>query len=227
MEPLMSSQDPPVLPPDHPLWDQLQPQRANATAPSFYELKMQHNQYCRDDWDMYHGAGPRGMGPAGNGCVCLLEPPGYGEPKPTFADIGWPEDWPKDGVTHISVSSDPESKTHPMMDEFIRRAVIAEGPRLWDVEPDTVVHIAGACVYLFGRYIRQRCEWCGIILVEYDLQRVAVPIGQPGEPAHWEPGSLVRVDGALSASIEDVPRIDGDVQLPMDSCAFDPKTQIQ
>ena len=31
-----------------------------------------HNQYCRDDWAMYRGDGPRGMGPNGDGCVCDL-----------------------------------------------------------------------------------------------------------------------------------------------------------
>jgi hypothetical protein len=34
-----------------------------------------HNQYCQDDWEMYLGDGPRGMGPNGDGCVCELAPP--------------------------------------------------------------------------------------------------------------------------------------------------------
>lgn len=33
-----------------------------------------HNQYCQDDWEMYHGDGPRRMGPKGDGCVCVLAP---------------------------------------------------------------------------------------------------------------------------------------------------------
>ena len=31
-----------------------------------------HNQYCKDDWEMYRGDGPRAMGPNNDGCVCEL-----------------------------------------------------------------------------------------------------------------------------------------------------------
>lgn len=100
------------------------------------------------------------------------------------------------------------------------------GPRLWDSEPNTVTHIAGDIITLHERYMRQRCSWCGKVLIEYDLTRVAVPEGQPGPPGAWPPGAMVRVDGIMSAIIEDPAVVDDMVQLPMDSCTFDPKTQV-
>jgi hypothetical protein len=100
------------------------------------------------------------------------------------------------------------------------------GPRLWDLAPETVVHIAGACLTLFGIFMRQRCEWCGVVLVEYDLRRIQVPIGQEGPPPYWEPGMLVRVDRHIQAVIENPELADGEVQLPLDCCAFDPQTQV-
>lgn len=99
-------------------------------------------------------------------------------------------------------------------------------PRLWDVPPDSVTHIAGAQLHLFGRYLRQRCDWCGVIIIEYDLARVMVPEGQEGTPAMWPVGALIRVDGHMSAEVEAVEDEPGVFRLPMDSCAFDPKTQV-
>lgn len=100
-------------------------------------------------------------------------------------------------------------------------------PRLWDVPPDSVTHIAGAQLHLFGRYLRQRCDWCGVIIIEYDLARVMVPEGQTtGTPAMWPVGGLIRVDGHMSAEVESVEDEPGVFRLPMDSCAFNPLTQV-
>lgn len=100
-------------------------------------------------------------------------------------------------------------------------------PRLWDTEPNGVVHIAGTCLIMFGRYMRQRCEWCGVVLLEYDLERVAVPEGQDPMPGHWPYQALVRVDGHMSAVIDN-PELtpEGEVRLPPDCCAFNPLTQV-
>jgi hypothetical protein len=141
----------------------------------------EHNQYCIDDWDCYHGDGPRGMGPNGDGCVCSLAP---APDEPPFS------------------------------------------PQLWTSRPDSVVHIAGSQLSMFNRFLRQRCDWCGVVLIEYDLLMVAVPEGQPGAPAMWTPGVLVRVDGHMSAEVEAVEEEPGQTKLPMDSCAFDPLTQV-
>jgi hypothetical protein len=100
-------------------------------------------------------------------------------------------------------------------------------PKLWETRPDAVVHIAGVCLTVFGRFMRQRCDWCGIILLEYDLSRIAVPVDQPGPPPYWTAGSLVRVDGHVSAEILNPESVDGQTQLKSDSCVFDPDTQVK
>jgi hypothetical protein len=84
-----------------------------------------------------------------------------------------------------------------------------------------ITHIAGPDITIdgeYGRYLRQRCAWCGDVLLEYDLARVAVPVGQPGPPATWPLGSLVSIDGPLSTVVEPVDR------LPDDACARNPAT---
>lgn len=63
-------------------------------------------------------------------------------------------------------------------------------------------HIAGVDITIDDRYLRQRCGWCGVVLLEYDLARVAVPVGQPAEPGRWPVGALVTVDGHASWTVE-------------------------
>ena len=77
-----------------------------------------------------------------------------------------------------------------------------------------VVHIAGSFVYI-GSLLRQRCAWCGAVLIDYDLERIAVPVGQDAGPGVWPVGELVMVDGPLCVS---VPHDDGDM-LPDNACA--------
>lgn len=73
--------------------------------------------------------------------------------------------------------------------------------------------------------MRQRCAWCGDVLIEHDLARVAVPVGQPGPPATWPPGGLVTVDGNMS-TVEPVDPGHGpdSTELPDDACARNPLT---
>jgi hypothetical protein len=33
-----------------------------------------------------------------------------------------------------------------------------------------------------GRYVRQRCAWCGAVLIDEDLQRFNSPVEDAGEP---------------------------------------------
>ena len=83
-----------------------------------------------------------------------------------------------------------------------------------------VIHIAGLDVQV-GARLRQRCAWCGAVLLDYDLTRVARPL-EPGEdpdaewrPATWEAGALVEVDGP---GMFVVPHEPGE-QLPPSTCA--------
>lgn len=75
-----------------------------------------------------------------------------------------------------------------------------------------IVHIAGLDVTIDGEHQRQRCAWCGAVIIEYTLSRIAVPIGQPGPPAVWPVGALVAVDGGMSYVVESE-------KLPPESCS--------
>ena len=80
-------------------------------------------------------------------------------------------------------------------------------------------HIAGVYVQV-GGHLRQRCAWCGAVLLHYDLTNLAVPVGQDPTPATWPVGGLVRVDGAMTVAVE---HVDG-APLPDDACGkLDPE----
>ena len=80
-----------------------------------------------------------------------------------------------------------------------------------------VIHIASFPILIGGRFQRQRCSWCGAVLVDNDfsLMAVAGPDDQWVEPATWPPMDLVLIDGNLSAVIA---HEDGD-ELPSNCCA--------
>jgi hypothetical protein len=87
----------------------------------------------------------------------------------------------------------------------------------------SITHIAGPDITIdgeFGQYLRQRCGWCGAVLLEYELARVAVPVDQPGPPATWPLNAFVRLDGNLST----VRAHTEDRKLPFDACARNPAT---
>lgn len=64
-----------------------------------------------------------------------------------------------------------------------------------------LIHIAGIDVCVNDR-LRQRCGWCGALIIDYDLTRVAVPAGQDPRPATWPVGALVAIDGGMSYTVE-------------------------
>lgn len=78
-----------------------------------------------------------------------------------------------------------------------------------------MIHFAGVDVHV-NALLRQRCAWCGAVLVDYDLERIAVPVGQEGDPGTWPVGSLIAVDGGLSYEFD---HVDGQ-PLPPESCAL-------
>ena len=67
---------------------------------------------------------------------------------------------------------------------------------------DGVVHAIGMDVQ-FGYLRRQRCAWCGQLLVDEDLSRMSWPLNEdgsdPGTPGMWPAGDLVEVVGELGA----------------------------
>lgn len=85
----------------------------------------------------------------------------------------------------------------------------------------SVTHIAGIDVTIGtdgGDLMRQRCAWCGEVLLEYNLARVAVPVGQEGPPATFPIGSFVMRDGSAQIVMGNV------AKLPDDACARNPLT---
>ncbi len=75
-----------------------------------------------------------------------------------------------------------------------------------------VAHIAGPDIRV-DNLLRQRCAWCGELLIDYDLERIAVPQGCDPAPSVWTVGKLVAVDGGASWEL---PESD---KLPDESCA--------
>lgn len=79
---------------------------------------------------------------------------------------------------------------------------------------DSVVHIAGPDIQV-GAQLRQRCAWCGAVLFDYALDRIAVPEGEDPRPGTWPVGELVEVDGPagwVRAHVDGEP-------LPPNACA--------
>lgn len=73
-----------------------------------------------------------------------------------------------------------------------------------------VAHLAGPDIEFNthdGHVLRQRCSWCGTTLIDVNLSRIAVPIGQDPTYPHWTVGSFVEVDmpdkaGGVSFTVE-------------------------
>ncbi len=85
-----------------------------------------------------------------------------------------------------------------------------------------ITHIAGAQVQA-GARLRQRCSWCGAVLCDYGLTRIAVPEGQDPTPGMWETGRLVEVDGNASWIVEH----EEGAELPANACArFDDEVTL-
>jgi hypothetical protein len=78
------------------------------------------------------------------------------------------------------------------------------------------IHFAGHPIQI-GSRVRQRCGWCGEILVEdEDLAQLMAPAGSsPWSP--WDTGGLVLKDGAVRGVVA---HTDGK-PLPTGTCADD------
>ena len=77
-----------------------------------------------------------------------------------------------------------------------------------------IVHFAGIEIQIDAK-LRQRCAWCGAMLIDYDLDNIAVPEGQDPTPATWPVGALVFRDGSLAYTVKLLP----DEPLPANACS--------
>ncbi len=128
------------------------------------------------------------------------------DPAAAMPAISCPEDWTPEQVAEFEaewarLTSDP---TFGHQVKLLPPGVA--------VSP--VTHIAGPDIQV-GYCLRQRCAWCGVILADYDLNRIAVPEGQDPRPGMWAQGELVRRDGCAWFVVE---HEDG-ADLPEDCCA--------
>lgn len=74
-----------------------------------------------------------------------------------------------------------------------------------------VIHIAGPHIQV-GPQLRQRCSWCGALLLDYNLAltAVSIPEGKTEEtmtdedrrPGTWQYGDLVAVDGNAKWTVD-------------------------
>ena len=77
-------------------------------------------------------------------------------------------------------------------------------------------HVAGVELTVEGRYLRQRCSWCGAILCDYDLTLTMVPEGQRG-PSGWQVGAWIEIEGTdVGHLMRVVEQPDG--KFPPNSC---------
>jgi hypothetical protein len=87
-----------------------------------------------------------------------------------------------------------------------------------------IVHIAGPVLQV-GNQLRQRCGWCGAVLLDYDLANTLSPCddrcqadgcrSEHHRPGTWPAGELVEVAGPASVVL---PHEDG-AELPANACA--------
>ncbi len=84
----------------------------------------------------------------------------------------------------------------------------------------SATHIAGATIVIGGKYLVQRCSWCGIAIIEHDLEHTAV-MGDGKEICRgWE--GFVRIEGDGPTMYSGVEVEDG--KLPDDFCGFQDKS---
>lgn len=88
-------------------------------------------------------------------------------------------------------------------------------------------HIVGMDVSI-GPLRRQRCAWCGHLLVDEDLSRMSWPLNpdgtDPGPPGLWPIGAVLAVDGPVQYVVDedDWPESEiypGEKRLPDGCCA--------
>ncbi len=87
-----------------------------------------------------------------------------------------------------------------------------------------MIHIAGHPIQ-YGTLLRQRCAWCGAIMIDDDLSLMASisSDGSPFKPLTWETNALVRIEGANPVTSEVIPESEHQGKIPPGCCAFKPE----
>lgn len=77
----------------------------------------------------------------------------------------------------------------------------------------TATHVAGLAITGAGTQVRQRCGWCGLVLIDVDLSTVASTAPTTEYPT-WPTGALVAVDGGVQRVVEPMEN----AGVPADAC---------
>lgn len=85
----------------------------------------------------------------------------------------------------------------------------------------SLVHVAGLDVEMMGRYLRQRCSWCGALLIDEDYTRLAMP-GEWRKPGTFPVGRLVRVTEGNPRAMT----VLDDERLPDDACFVESEMDV-
>jgi hypothetical protein len=64
-----------------------------------------------------------------------------------------------------------------------------------------VAHIVGMPVVVQGHLCRQRCAWCGAVLVDVDLAQIAVAGGSGEYNPFWETNAVLEVEASDDGSV--------------------------
>lgn len=92
------------------------------------------------------------------------------------------------------------------------------------VSDGMVTHVAGLSVTFGspdGQLLRQRCAWCGALMVDVNLGLVSYPIDQVMQTVPtWEVFAMVRIDGNFSQALEDELLANGETKVPDDCCMW-------
>ena len=91
----------------------------------------------------------------------------------------------------------------------------------------TETHVAGLDLEIQGRYLIQRCAWCGAVLLSYDYTRMSVAGDTWEKPGAFTAGQLIRFsyDGTVArwgkvGLTRTVAIALDDETLPDDACAL-------
>ena len=93
-----------------------------------------------------------------------------------------------------------------------------------------VTHIALDAVWVNERWMRQRCGWCGEILLDYDLKRLQTLDGDEEPPAQFPVGTLVYTLAGAKCFVGNVDRLPDDCCATVETKALDavqPKPPIE
>ena len=84
-----------------------------------------------------------------------------------------------------------------------------------------VTHIAGMDIH-WGTVVRQRCSWCGILIIDDDTAMIAQPIEQADMPFPvWPVGALIEVTDSTFPKMYSI--IEGDHSITDSEGIIPPK----